>query len=114
MKGKSDCAENKSVTFNVILFDKNGVAGRIRSLTAEETFHAAERSRGLLRAPEGATEKQVSLIGWKGEVRAISWVLNNQSKIGFKKARRDELEHNLKNYQRCISGRSGGEVCDGS
>jgi hypothetical protein len=81
-----------------IIFGKMDTGGRFRSLVIEEAYHAADYTNGsLYRGMSDPT-------GWQGEDRAISYVLKNQSRIGFSAGRKTDLETNLSGYQSCLAG----------
>ncbi len=68
-------------------------SGVRRSLIAEEVYHAADYTNGKL--SKGMSQK----TAYKGEVRAIDYVLKNRSKIRFSKSRKTFLENNLEKYK---------------
>src|SRR5690606_19437742 len=76
--------------------------GLFRSIVAEEIFHAADFTQGLLHGEMSQT------TAWQGEVRAQNFVLENRNKIGFSGSRARQLRGYSADYQSCIAGGSNG------
>lgn len=85
---------------NIGIGDLNPNHGVFRSIVAEEIYHAAEISSGLLPQPATQIER------WQAEVRAINFLLEHRELIDFNVSRRDELRGLRDDYEDCIEGNS--------
>lgn len=88
------------------------VLGRMRSkdvfksIVAEEIYHAADFTNQSLHRFMGPFD------AWQGEVRAIQFVIDNRSLIGYSESRENDLKRHVKSYKSClIDGAGSGYTC---